>query len=198
MDRAADMSAALAFVINRIEEQAMRSGQPLDEEQRFLLNNLPTQSDMPELSTGDPECPAHFRLRDVTYEKLCALAKAAYRNDRQMNAGSHEWEFALNVSKLNGHPMGWLLQWAGVKQRRPWWDGWLLVAAALLFIAATVPLMLLVADGGKALWRWAIVGAGYIGFVLFMRIVSRRIDERQLEQNIERRRDASRFVGTLT
>jgi len=58
--------------------------------------------------------------------------------------------------------------------------------------------MLLVADGGKALWRWAIVGAGYIGLVLFMRIVSRRIDERQLEQNIERRRDASRFVGTLT
>ena len=198
MDRAADMSAALAFVINRIEEQAMRSGQPLDEEQRFLLNNLPAQSDMPEFSTGDPECPAHFRLRDVTYEKLCALAKAAYRGDREMNAGSHEWEFALNVSKLNRHPMCWLLQWAGVKQRRPWWDGWLLIAAALLFIAATVPLMLLVADGGKALWRWAIVGAGYIGLVLFMRFVSWRIDERELEQNIERCRGASRFVGTLT
>jgi hypothetical protein len=198
MDRAADLSAALAFVINRIEKQAMRSGQPLDEEQRFLLNNLPAQSDMPEFRTGDLECPAHFRLRDVTYEKLCALAKAAYRCDREMNAGSHEWEFALNVSKLNRHPMCWLLQWAGVKQRRPWWDGWLLVAAALLFIAATVPLMLLVADGGKALWRWAIVGAGYIGLVLFMRFVSRRIDERQLEQNIERCRGASRFVGTFT
>jgi hypothetical protein len=34
MDRSADMKAALAFVINRIEEQAMRLGQPLNEEQR--------------------------------------------------------------------------------------------------------------------------------------------------------------------
>ena len=133
MDRAADMNPALAFVINRIEEQAMRLGQPLDEEQRSLLNNLPDQSDVPEFSTGDPEFPVHFRLRDVTYERLCALAKAAYRTDREMDPRSQEWEFAFNVSKLNRHPMAWLLQWAGVKQRRPWWDGWLLVAAALLF-----------------------------------------------------------------
>ena len=88
MDRAADMSAALAFVINRIEDQAMRLGQPLDEEQRSLLNNLPDHSDVPEFSTGHPEYPVHFRLRDVTYERLCALAKAAYRSDREMNPGS--------------------------------------------------------------------------------------------------------------
>jgi hypothetical protein len=75
---------------------------------------------------------------------------------------------------------------------------WLLVAASLLFIIATVPLMLLVIDRGWVLWRWAIVGAGYIGLVLFMRFVSQRIEERQLKQNIERCRDASRFVGTLT
>jgi len=66
MDRAADMSAALAFVINRIEEQAIRLGQPLDEEQRCLLNNLPDQSDVPEFSTGDPEFPVNFGLRDTT------------------------------------------------------------------------------------------------------------------------------------
>ena len=198
MDLAADVNAALAFVINRIEDQAMRLGQPLDEEQRWLLNNLPDQSDMPEFSTGDPEFPVHFKLRDVTYEKLCAVAKAAYRSDREMNPGSQEWEFAFNVSKLNRHPMAWLLQWAGVKQRRPWWDRWLLVAASLLFAIITIPLMLVVIDRERVLWRWGIVGAGYIGLLLFMRFVSRRIEQRQLEQNIEKCRDASRIVGTLT
>ena len=64
-----------------------------------------------------------------------------------MNPGSPEWEFAFNVSKLNRHPMVWLLQWAGVKQRRPWWDRWLLFAASLLFVIATIPLMLVVIDG---------------------------------------------------
>ena len=198
MDRAADMRAALAFVINRIEEQAVRLGQPLDEEQRSLLNNLPDQSDVPEFSTGDPEFPAHFRLRDTTYERLTALAKGAYRGDREMNSGSHEWEFALNVSKLNRHPICWLLQWAGVKQQSPWWDRWLLVAAALLFIMAFVPLMILVIDKGWIWWRWTIMGTGYIGLVLLMRLASQRIEERQLRQNIERSRSASRFIGTLT
>ena len=46
--------------------------------------------------------------------------------------------------------------------------------------------------------RWGIVGAGYIGLLLFVRFVSRRIERRQLEQNIEKCRDASRVVGTLT
>ena len=94
---------------------------------------------------------------------------------------SHEWEFALNVSKLNRHPMCWLLQWAGVKQRKPWWDRWLLIAASLFFVVANAPLMLLVIGKERVWWRWAIVGAGYIGLVLFMRFVSRRIEERQLE-----------------
>jgi hypothetical protein len=198
MDRAADMSAALAFVINRIEEQAMRLGQPLDEEQRFLLKNLPDHPDAPEFSTSDPEFPVSFSLRDVTYERLCVLAKDAHRSDREMNLGSHEWEFALNVSKLNRHPMCWLLQWAGVKQRKPWWDRWLLIAASLFFVVANIPLMLLVIGKERVWWRWAIVGAGYIGLLLFMRFVSRRIEDRQLEQNIEKCRGSSRFVASLT
>lgn len=153
MDRNADMNAALAFVINRIEDQAMRSGQPLDEEQRSLLNNLPKESDIPEFSTGDPEFSVEFRLRDVPYEKLCALAKDAYRSDRERNPGSLEWEFAFNVSKLNAHPLHWLLQWAGVKQRRPWSDRWLLLAASLFFVIVTIPLMLIVVDQEWVLWR---------------------------------------------
>src|SRR5437879_12406509 len=183
MDRTTDLTEALGFVIGRIEEESMRSGEPLNEEQRFLLNNLPNQSDAPEFSTGDPGCPMHFAPRDTLYERLCALAKAAHRGDVELNPGSQEWEFAFNVSKLNRHPMCWLLQWAGVKQRRPWWDRWLLVAASLLFIVATIPLMLLVIDRGWVLWRWAVAGIGCIGLMLFMRFVSRRIEERQLDQN---------------
>jgi hypothetical protein len=94
--------------------------------------------------------------------------------------------------------MVWLLQWAGVKQRRPWWDRWLLFAASLLFVLATIPLMLVVIDRERVLWRWGIVGAGYIGLLLFMRFVSRRLEERQLEQNIENCRGASHSIGTLT
>jgi hypothetical protein len=115
-----------------------------------------------------------------------------------MNPGSQEWKFAFNVSKLNRHPIVWLLQWAGVKQRRPWWDRWLLFAASLVFVIASIPLMLVVIDREGVLWRWGIVGAGYIGLLLFMRFVSRRIENRQLEQNIEKCRDASRAVATLT
>ncbi len=105
MDRAADLGAALGFVIGRIEEQGMRSGEPLSEEHRFLLNNLPHHSDAPEFTIGDPEFPLHFVPRDTTYERLCALAKAAHQSDLELNPGSHDWEFAFNVSKLSRHPM---------------------------------------------------------------------------------------------
>ena len=198
MDRERDLSAALGFVIGRIEEEAMRSREPLSQEQRFLLNNLPKQSDVPEFNTGDPEFPLYFTPRDIVDERLCALAKAAHHSDIELDPGSQEWEFAFNVSKLARHPMCWLLQWAGVKQRRPWWDRWLLVAASLLFVVATVPLMLLVTDKGWVLWRWAVAGVGYMVLILFVHFASRRIEERQLEQNIERCRSASRLVGTVS
>jgi len=42
MVRTADLEAALKFVTGRFEEQAMRSGEPLTEEQIFLLANLPS------------------------------------------------------------------------------------------------------------------------------------------------------------
>ena len=138
-----------------------------------------------EFNTGDQEFPSHFVLRDTTYERLCSLAKAAHRSDRELNPGSHDWEFAFDVSRLNRHPMCWLLQWAGVKQRRPWWALWLLIISALLFILSTVLLMLLVINKPWASWRWAAVLAGYVSVVLLVRLASRRIEERQLERRIE-------------
>lgn len=197
MDRTADLGAALRFVIGRIEEEAMRSGGPLSDDQHLLLNNLPKHSSLPEIVTGDPESPPLLVPRDTTYERLCALAKAAHRNDLELNPASLDWEFAFAVSKLNRHPMCWLLQWAGVKRRRPWWDRWLLLIAALFFIMSTMALMLLAGNEPWNLFQWAGVGAGYIAIMLLMYFASRRIEERQLEQNIERCRRASRFVSKL-
>jgi hypothetical protein len=175
MDRTTDLSAALGFVIGRIEAEAMRSGEPLTEEQRFLLNNLPSERDAPEFSTGDPGFPPHFVPRDTVYERLCALAKAAHRSDLALDPRSLQWEFAFNVLKFNRHPMCSLVQSAGVKQRRPWWDRWLLVAASLLFIIATIPLMILVIDKERVsvLWRWAIIAVVY-GVILVMRFSMNR------------------------
>jgi hypothetical protein len=197
MEQTADFSAALAFVIYRIEQEAMRSGEPLNEEERFLLNNLPTVSTAPEINIGDPEVPLPSIPRDRTYERLCVLAKAARRNDVQLNPASLDWDFAFAVAKLSHHPLSWLLQWAGVKQRRPWWNRWLLIVAALLVIGAGVPLMFLVIDRPWSLWRWTIVVAGYTGVLLFMYFASRRIERRQLKRNVANCRSTSRFVSTL-
>jgi hypothetical protein len=105
MEQTADFSAALAFVIDRIEQEAMRSGEPLNEEERFLLNNLPTVSTAPEINIGDPEVPLPSIPRDRTYERLCVLAKAARRNDVQLNPASLDWDFAFAVAKLSHHPL---------------------------------------------------------------------------------------------
>ena len=192
MDLTADSGAALGFVIRRIEEQAILSGEPLDEDHRSLLNDLPRRSDAPAFDTGG-EFP--FVPRDTTYERLCALAKTAHRSDIELNPASHDWEFAFNVLKLNRHPMCWLLQWAGVKQRRPWWDRWLLTIAALVFIISTTGLMFLIMNQPRSLLQWTATVAGCSSVIFLTYLASRRIEERQLEQNIERCRTASRFAG---
>jgi hypothetical protein len=53
-----DLDTSLAFIIGRIEEEAMRSGQILSDEQRFLLNHLPNNSALPIWNSADPEWPA--------------------------------------------------------------------------------------------------------------------------------------------
>src|SRR5262245_15217934 len=104
MDRTTDLEPALSFVVRRIEEQAKTSGNPLNEEERSLLKNLPSSNAnylvwAPEL--GPPELVP----RNLSLERLCALAKAAFLNDRKMNPESLDWEFAFAVFRLNRHPM---------------------------------------------------------------------------------------------
>ncbi len=140
MKRTADLQAALGFVIGRIEDEASRSSEPLNDDQRFLLNDLPKDSVFANVNGSDPESWVVFVPRDTVYERLVALAKAAYRNDIRLNAAlALDWEFALAVTKLNRHPMSWLLDWAGLRVRRPWWDRFLLIAVALVLIFSVVP-----------------------------------------------------------
>jgi hypothetical protein len=133
--------------------------------------------------------------RDTDYERLCALGKAAYPNDAELNPASLDWEFALAVPKLNRHPVSWLLQWAGVRERRPRWDRGLLIIAALLIVPAT--LIFLAVSQPWSLFRRAGVDAGSAAVIAFVCFASRRPEEWKLQQNIDRYRPASRFVGTV-
>ena len=66
MNQTTDIDAALRFVIGRIEDEAMLSGRPLDEDERLLLNNLPRTPTTPEISNYNPEFSTQVRLRDAT------------------------------------------------------------------------------------------------------------------------------------
>jgi hypothetical protein len=86
------------------------------------------------------------------------------------------------------------LQWAGMKVRRPRWDGLLLVVTASLPIVAVV-LLVWNADGP---WFQSVgIGSGCVATMLLMFFTSRRIKKQRLEEDIERCRLASRFVGTV-
>jgi methylase of polypeptide subunit release factors len=165
------------------------SGEPLSDEQSLLLNHLPSSTP----ANWDPEIVV-LVPRNINLERVCALGKAAYQHDRQVNPASLDWEFALAVFTLDRHPMGGLLQWAGMKVRRPRWDGLLLVVTASLPIVAVV-LLVWNADGP---WFQSVgIGSGCVATMLLMFFTSRRIKKQRLEEDIERCRLASRFVGTV-
>ena len=192
MNPKADLDKSLAFVIGRIEEEATRSGEPLSDEERFLLNDLPTYSVVPMGNGSDPESLTVLVPRDTVFERLCALARDARNSDARLAPTSAiDWEFAAAVSKLNHHPMSWLLHWAGVKVRRPWWDRWLLVLAALLVIFSGAGLMLLAGNLPWTPFRWIAFAVAYAAVLLPIYFASRRLEEWQLKQNIERCRRSS-------
>jgi hypothetical protein len=195
MDRTVDLDTALNFAIGRVEEQATLSGEPLNKEQRLLLNNLPSSGPAVHSTYFGPPPPVP---RDLNYERLCALGKAAYLSDRKLTP-SLDWEFAIAVFKLNNHPMHGLLKWAGVRQRRPASDVFLLVVAALLLVTAVMALALLVLFAGNTRWTavlWVGVGFVYFALILGMYFATRRMEQRQLEKEIDRCRHASRFFST--
>ncbi len=106
MDRNVELERVLVFITERIAAEGVRSGQPLTDEQRLLLNNLPKTCTLPATSFGGPEFSLEMPVpRNLNYERLIALAKEARRNDLSLNPASVlEWECAVAVSKLNRHP----------------------------------------------------------------------------------------------
>jgi hypothetical protein len=185
-----DLDAALAFVAARIEEEAVKLGEPLTADERFLLQDLPKHSSIP-LIPPDVNNPV-LVPRNLAYEKLCALAKSANRTDEMYNlASAQRWEFAAAVSKLNRHPMAWLLDWAGVKVQKPWWDKWLLLFSALLFIAAIIAPTVLAGDEPWSSAEWVALGFIYVGALTLMYFGARSVENWQLRQTIERCRAAS-------
>jgi len=198
MDRTADLEAALRFVTGRLEEQVMRSGEPLTEEQLFLLANLPSLPPGAISFYYRDQISAPPVPRDLNYERLCALGKAAYLSDRKLTP-SLDWEFALAVFKLNNHPMHGLLKWAGVRQRRPASDVFLLIVAALLLVSTVLALALLGLFARNTRWTavlWVGVGVVYFALIIGMYFATRRMEQRQLENEIDRCRLASRFAPT--
>lgn len=194
MNQQADLHAALQFVTGRIAEDAVLSGEPLNAEQRRMLEYLP--SSVPSMHSPDLG-PAPLVPRNLDLERLCSLANRAHLKDVQLTPSSLDWNFAIAVLKLNRHPMFGLLGQAGVKYEKPWWDSILLFFAALLFVLATVTLMVFLLVKSSSWLRWVIFVCGYVACLCVAYIVSRRVEERQLLKEIERCRLRSRFTSTI-
>jgi hypothetical protein len=195
MPQTTDLDAALAFVTSRVNEQATLSGAPLNVQQSLLLTNPPSSTLaiwIPGPETPDPPLVP----RDVNYERLCALAKAAYLNDRKINPELLDWEFAFAVFKLNRHPMWGVLYSAGVKMyQRPLWDQLFVIIAALFPLIAVI---LVAWKGTRTLLQWAGILCGTVAIMLLIYLASRQIEQWQLENYIERCRLASRNISWKT
>lgn len=76
----ADLDAAPRFVIGRIEEEANRSGKPLSDQERLVLNNLPKDPPLFQNSGGMRNLRQLLSRETFTYERLCALAKSAHQS----------------------------------------------------------------------------------------------------------------------
>jgi hypothetical protein len=195
MDRTTDLESALSFVVHRIEEQANASGHPLNKEERTLLQELPS-SNANYANLASELGPPELVPRDIDLERLCALAEAAYVNDRKTSAESLDWEFAFAVFTLNHHPMWGVLHSAGVKMyRRPLLDQLFVIIAGLFPVIAVV---LFAVKGTRTLFRWAGVLFGTVAIMLLIYFASRQIEQRHLKNYIERCRLASQNISWKT
>jgi hypothetical protein len=179
-----DLGIALDFIIGRIAEEAARLGEPLNEDEQFLLANLPRTS---VLSVGTDADNPFANPRDLAFEKLCTLAKAARSHDLSFGPDESNWEFATAVLRLHGHPMLWLLQWAGIKERQPWWDRWLLFLAAIFTVGIGV-IGMAIAENGNLLKSavWDAILCVCVTLILLLSFFSQRLERWRLRRVIER------------
>jgi hypothetical protein len=181
MNATHDLQVALEFVIRRIQNEGVQSGEPLTEEEALLLRQLPRRPLFPQGRSLPAKIP-----RDFPYERLCALAKAAYQSDRQ-KSDLRPWHFAFAVTRLHQHPMEWLLKWGGLKDQKPWWDGWLLLAAALAAIAGMMSLIFF-NTGTNPPIRWLVTNAGCVALFGLAYLGTRKLEHFELKRAIEKNR----------
>lgn len=190
--RSADLETALTFVIERIGEEAERSGEPLNDDESYFLRHLPSEPTNSTAHQGHyPESSLPV-LRDFSYERLCALARIARLHDVMTRPEApRDWEFSAAVLQMERHPMSWLLGWAGMKNRRPRWDGLLLVGTALLivlvFVFGAIALSVLT-EGRQEAWKRILLIAGgcCYGFIaILLYIGAQRFEKRRLKRVID-------------
>jgi hypothetical protein len=199
----ADLDVALAFVIERVSQEAERSAAPLGDDEKHFLNNLPAEPTNPTAEWGFNTAYEGFWptpvLRDFRFERLCKLARVARLDDLQTSPDTaREWEFAVAVLELHRHPMSWLLRWAGIRsrQRAAQWDRLLLVATAVfvvvLFLLGALAQSVLT-EGQKNVWKWVSGGIGacvYGAVITLLYFAVRRVEAVQRERHIDEcRRD---------
>jgi hypothetical protein len=197
----ADLEAALTFVIERIGEEAERSGTPLDENERYFLWHLPTEPTNLTIHQGyDPESYMPV-LRDLSYERLCALAKNARLHDiRTRPDAARDWEFSGAAFQLEHHPMSWLLDWAGMlKLQRPRGDGLLLVGTATLVVLILVfgaITLSVVADRHPDLKGALLIAGGFVYcvIVILLFVAVQRFEKQRLRRTVEKHR-SQRTLG---
>jgi hypothetical protein len=192
-----DLEIALTFVIKQIDEEAARSGAPLDDDERYFLRHLPahpTNSTFNSVSYSESPLPI---LRDYSYETLCTLAKNARLYDIGARPeASRDWDFSAAVFQLEHHPMSWLLHWAGMKKKRPRWDRWFLLGTAILavfmFLFGAITLSVLT-EGLRAIWKWIFfIAGGCISLIVlvFAYVATQRLEKRELRKLVDRHRSS--------
>lgn len=195
MDRTTDLGTALSFVVRRIEEQAKALGHPLNEEEHSLLKNMPS-SNVNYMIWASEVGPPELVPRNIDLERLCALAKGAYLNDRKINPESLDWEFAFAVFTSSRHPMWGVLHSAGVKiDRRPLLDRLFVIIAAVVPVIAVI---LFARNGPQTPFRLAGIVCATVVIMLLIYLASRQIEKWRLENHIERCRLASRNISWKT
>jgi hypothetical protein len=199
-DLGKDCDAALRFVIEHINREADRTGSPLDENDTELLENMPIKPTNPTLQgdsfayEGNLPMPV---LRDFQYERLCTLAKNAHKHDVAVRPEAiQQWVFAAAVLRFHRHPMGWLLEWAGIKVKKAKtpFDGCLLWATGLTVVISlitVVALVLIFSPRQGQLLKFSLwIGGGCLGggVVACSYFLARRLESWQGEQTIEKYR----------
>jgi hypothetical protein len=185
LDPSNDLDAALQFVIERIKGQAVQSGAALTHVQLELLRNLPKAHSAGVPSAGDS---GFTPARDTNYERLCALAKAAFGEASEQDSERLKWEFASAVFLFHNDPMWSVLYYAGVKNQRPGWDFVLLVFWAALLIAVLMAIVFAL-DLYSEHWiamKWGVLCLTVIAMGFLTRWGVRRTERRRFEHEIER------------